>query len=87
MSLEENANPNVSNVNAQLKSIIERVERLEEEKAGIAEDIKDVFSEAKGNGFDVPTLRKIVRLRKMDANERAEQETILETYMRAMGMM
>jgi uncharacterized protein (UPF0335 family) len=75
-----------NNTNAQLKSIVERVERLEEEKSAIAEDIKDVFAEAKGNGFDVKALRTIIRMRKMDANERAEQETILETYLRAMGM-
>lgn len=70
----------------QLKSIIERIERLEEEKAGIASDIKDVFAEAKGNGYDVKTLRTIIRLRKKDAAEREEEESILETYMRALGM-
>lgn len=75
------------NVNAQLKAIIERVERLEEEKSTIASDIKDIYSEAKGNGFDVAALRTIIRMRKMDPNERAERETILETYLRAMGMM
>jgi len=71
----------------QLRSIIERVERLEEDKAAIASDIKDVFTEAKGNGFDVKALRTIVRMRKQDAGERAEQEQILETYMQAMGMI
>ena len=71
----------------QLKSVIERVERLEEEKKTIADDIRDVYAEAKGNGFDVKALRTIVRLRKQDANERAEQETILETYMQALGML
>jgi uncharacterized protein (UPF0335 family) len=71
----------------QLKSIVERVERLEEEKKSIADDIKDVYAEAKGNGFDVKALRTIVRLRKQDANERQEQETILETYMQALGML
>ena len=71
----------------QLKAFIERIERLEEEKAGIAGDIKDVYAEAKGNGFDVKALRTIVRMRKQDANERAEQETILETYMQALGMV
>jgi uncharacterized protein (UPF0335 family) len=70
----------------QLKSVIERVERLEEEKKTISDDIRDVYAEAKGNGFDVKALRTIVRLRKQDANERAEQETILETYMQALGM-
>ena len=71
----------------QLKSIVERVERLEEEKQGIASDIKDVYLEAKGNGFDVKALRTIVRMRKQDANERQEAETILETYMQALGML
>jgi uncharacterized protein (UPF0335 family) len=71
----------------QLKSIIERIERLEEEKKALGEDIKDVYAEAKGNGFDVKALRTIVRMRKQDANERAEAETILETYMQALGML
>jgi uncharacterized protein (UPF0335 family) len=70
----------------QLKSIIARVEKLEEEKAGLAADIRDVFAEAKGNGFDVPAIRKIIKLRKMDAGEREEAETVLDTYMRALGM-
>jgi uncharacterized protein (UPF0335 family) len=71
----------------QLKAIIERVERLEEEKKAIADDIKDVFAEAKINGFDVKALRTIVRMRKQDANERKEQEAILETYLHALGML
>ena len=71
----------------QLKAIIERIERLEEEKKTISDDIRDVYAEAKGNGFDVKVLRTIVRMRKQDANERAEQETILETYMQALGML
>ena len=71
----------------QLKAIIERIERLEEEKKTISDDIRDVYGEAKGNGFDVKVLRTIVRMRKQDANERAEQETILETYMQALGML
>jgi uncharacterized protein (UPF0335 family) len=75
------------NAKEQLKSIIERVERLEGEKKGIGEDIRDVYAEAKGNGYDVKALRTIVRLRKQDANERAEAETILETYMLALGML
>jgi uncharacterized protein (UPF0335 family) len=72
---------------AQLKSIIERIERLEEEKKAIAEDIKDVYAESKGNGFDVKALRTIIRLRKQDPNERQEEETILETYLQALGML
>jgi uncharacterized protein (UPF0335 family) len=71
----------------QLKAIIERIERLEEEKKTISDDIRDVYAEAKGNGFDVKALRTIVRMRKQDANEREEQETILETYMQALGML
>ncbi|MBA4034447.1 MAG: hypothetical protein C0480_07595 [Bradyrhizobium sp.] len=71
----------------QLKAIIERIERLEEEKKTISDDIRDVYAEAKGNGYDTKALRTIVRMRKQDANERAEQETILETYMQALGML
>jgi uncharacterized protein (UPF0335 family) len=71
----------------QLKAIIERIERLEEEKKTISDDIRDVYAEAKGNGFDVKALRTIVRLRKQDEGERQEQETILETYMQALGML
>jgi uncharacterized protein (UPF0335 family) len=70
-----------------LKAFVERVERLEEEKKTIADDIRDVYAEAKANGFDVKALRTIVRLRKQDADERREQETILETYMHALGML
>ena len=69
----------------QLKSIIERVERLEEDKAAIASDIKDVYAEAKGNGYDVKALRAIVRYRKEDAQDRAEREAIFETYLTALG--
>jgi uncharacterized protein (UPF0335 family) len=71
----------------QLKAIVERIERLEEEKKTISDDIRDVYAEAKGNGYDVKALRAVVRMRKQDANERAEQETILETYMQALGML
>ena len=71
----------------QLKAIVERIERLEEEKKTISDDIRDVYSEAKGNGYDVKALRTIIRMRKQDANERAEQETILETYLQALGML
>ena len=71
----------------QLKSVVERIERLEEEKKTISDDIRDVYAEAKGNGFDVKALRQVVRLRKMDANQRQEHETILETYLQALGML
>ncbi|MHC2016344.1 DUF2312 domain-containing protein [Methylobacterium sp. CM6247] len=71
----------------QLKSIIERIERLEEEKAGLTSDISDVYAEAKGAGFDVKALRKIIALRKKDHAERTEEEAILELYMQALGMV
>ncbi|HZH10993.1 MAG TPA: DUF2312 domain-containing protein [Microvirga sp.] len=71
----------------QLKAFVERIERLEEEKAGIAGDIKDVYAEAKSNGFDTKVLRKIVSLRKRDYAERQEEEAILELYMQALGMV
>ena len=71
----------------QLKALVERIERLEEEKKAIADDIRDVYAEAKANGFDIKALRTIVRLRKQDADERREHETILETYMHALGML
>lgn len=71
----------------QLRSIVERVERLEEEKKSLADDIRDVYGEAKNNGFDVKALRAVIRLRKQDAAERAEHEAILETYLHALGML
>lgn len=71
----------------QLRSFIERIERLEEEKKTIADDIKDVYGEAKGTGFDTKALRKIVALRKKDEQERMEEEAILDTYMIALGML
>jgi uncharacterized protein (UPF0335 family) len=71
----------------QLKAVVERVEKLEEEKKAIADDIRDVYAEAKAHGFDIRALRTIVRLRKQDVDERKEQEAILETYMHALGML
>ena len=71
----------------QLKAFVERVERLEEEKKAIADDIRDVFAEAKGNGYDVKALRTVIRLRKQDKQEREEQEAILDTYLQALGMI
>ncbi len=70
----------------QLRSFVERIERLEEEKKTIADDIKDVYAEAKGNGFDTKVLRKVISLRKQDAQERQEQEAILDLYLQALGM-
>ena len=70
----------------QLRSIIDRIERLELEKKTIADDISDVYAEAKGNGFDTKGLRKVVALRKQDQNERQEQEAILDLYLQSLGM-
>ncbi len=70
----------------QLRSFIERIERLEEEKKTIADDIKEVFAEAKGTGFDVKAMRTLIRLRKKDQAERQEEEAILDLYMAALGM-
>src|SRR3546814_5168329 len=70
----------------QLRLFIERIERLEEEKKGIADDIKDVYSEAKSTGYDTKTMRTIVRLRKMEAHARQEAEALLETYKAALGL-
>lgn len=71
----------------QLRAFIERVERLEEEKAALAADVKEVYAEAKATGFDVKTLRTIIGIRKLDASERAEQEALLDTYLIALGMV
>lgn len=70
----------------QLRAFIERIERLEEEKKSIADDIKDVYAEAKGTGFDTKVLRKVVSIRKQDQNERMEQEAVLDLYLHALGM-
>ena len=71
----------------QLKSIVERIERLEEEKKVIAGDIKEVYAEAKANGFDTKILRKVISLRKKDAAEREEEQSMLDVYMAALGMI
>ena len=70
----------------QLRLFIERIERLEEEKKGIADDVKDVYSEAKSNGYDTKTMRTIVRLRKMETHARQEADALLETYRAALGI-
>jgi uncharacterized protein (UPF0335 family) len=87
MADDASAHPDILNATAQtqLKSIVERVERLEQEKAEVAEQIKEVFAEAKGNGFDVKVLRKIVRIRKQDRAKRMEEEAILDLYLAALG--
>ena len=71
----------------QLKSIIDRIERLEEEKKGLSDDIREIYAEAKGNGFDPKILRQIIRLRKMAEADRREQEELLDTYKSALGML
>jgi uncharacterized protein (UPF0335 family) len=70
-----------------LKSFVERIEKLEEERKAISDDVRDVYSEAKGVGYDVKTMRKIVSIRKLDAADRAEQEAILDTYKHALGIL
>lgn len=83
--MAEGTNPNSIAVD-QLRSIIERVERLEEEKKGVSDDIKDMYAEAKGNGFDTKTIKAVVKLRKMEKHHRDEQDMLLETYKLALGM-
>ena len=70
----------------QLKSLIERIERLEEEKGALAADIREVYSEAKTNGFDTKIIRQVIRLRRLDNTERQEQEAVLDLYLAALGM-
>ena len=70
----------------QLKSLIERVERLEEEKAALGNDLKEVYAEAKGNGFDTKIMRQVVRIRKMESHEREERDALLDLYLSALGM-
>ncbi len=84
---DDSSSLDVLNTAAQtrLKTIIERIERLEEDKAAVATDIKEVFLEAKGEGFDVKILRKVVRLRKQDKAKRLEEEAILDLYLAAIG--
>ncbi len=69
-----------------LRSFVERIERLEEEKKALSDDIRDIYAEAKGGGFDVKVLRQLIRLRKMDAGDRDEMEQVLDLYKRALGM-
>jgi uncharacterized protein (UPF0335 family) len=70
----------------QLKSLVERIEKLEEEKKAIAEDIKEIYGEAKAHGFDTKILRKVIGLRKKDLHEREEEEAVLDLYLHALGM-
>jgi uncharacterized protein (UPF0335 family) len=71
----------------QLRSFVERIERLEEEKAALGGDIRDLYAQAKSSGFDTKALKKIIRLRKQDASERRDEEAVLATYMHALGML
>lgn len=82
----EHASPNAV-AREQLLQFIQRIERLEEEKSTIADDIKDVYGEAKGTGFDTKILKKVIAIRKMDKDERMEQEAVLDTYLAALGMI
>jgi len=70
-----------------LKSFVERIERLEEERRALSNDIKEVYAEAKGTGFDTKIMRQVIRLRRMDKDDLDEQETLLDVYMRALGML
>lgn len=70
----------------QIRAFVERIERLEDEKKALSDDIKDVFAEAKSNGYDVKVLRQVIRLRKQDSNERQEMEALLDLYLHALGM-
>lgn len=76
----------VSFAKGQLKGLVERIERLEEERRATAGDIKEVYAEAKGNGFDTKILRKVIALRKKDRHEREEEEAMLDLYLGALGM-
>ena len=77
----------MSKENSQLTSIVARIEKLEDEKAVIAEDIKEVYAEAKGNGFDVKILKKIIAMRKQDADKRREEQAVIAVYMQELGML
>ncbi len=87
MSLTKpNPASSVDATNERLKSLIERIERLETEKKEVADGIKDVFAEARSAGFEPSVMREVIRLRRLETDERQERETLLDTYMRAMGM-
>src|SRR5690554_1997656 len=88
MAFPSNSNDGESSVaQDQLRAFVERIERMQEEAEAIKADIREIYAEAKGNGFDVKIMRRVVNLRKQDANERLEQEAVLELYMSALGMV
>ncbi len=78
--------PLQSSAKDQLRAIVARIERLEEEKAALSADLREVYAEAKGNGFDVKALKSVIRIRKQDENKRREAEAVLTTYLHALGM-
>jgi uncharacterized protein (UPF0335 family) len=86
-AMKEDEAPATRFAKDQLKAIIERIERLEEEKRTLSADLKEVYAEAKGSGFDTKTMRQIVRIRRMDKDDLDEQETLLDLYKRALGML
>ncbi len=86
MSVEMNMDSRAEVNAGHLRAFIERVERLEEEKKALSEDIKEVYAEAKGNGFDVKIIRKIISIRRQDRDKRREEEEILDLYLAALGM-
>jgi uncharacterized protein (UPF0335 family) len=87
MPLDQSETTNVGGIAAdQLRSYIERIERLDEEKSALSQDMKEVFAEAKANGFDVKVMRQILKERKLDKDDRAEAETLLNLYRKALGM-
>lgn len=83
----DNSSPLGTSAKDQLKAFVNRIERLEEEKEAIASDIREVFAEAKANGFDTKAMRRVIKLRKMDENKRREEEMVVDTYLSALGML
>jgi uncharacterized protein (UPF0335 family) len=73
--------------NDRLRSLVDRIERLQEERKGLGDDIKDIYAEAKGQGYDVAVMKQVIKLRKMDAGARQERETLIDLYMRELGML
>ena len=87
MTIPNDPNPTPSMAGDHIRSFIERIERLEEEKKALADDIKEIYAEAKGTGFDVKAMREIIRLRKMEKADRQERDYIINLYLHALGMI